>query len=43
MKVAIAFLAYLHKTEESKAIEELLSIPGFAASFREIGEDCYST
>ena len=28
-------LAYLQATEENKAIEELLSIPGFAASFRE--------
>lgn len=39
IKVAIAFLAYLHKTEESKVIEELLSIPGFAVSFRESVEN----
>lgn len=36
LQVVAAFLAYLHRTEETQAKKELLSIPGFAASFREM-------
>ncbi|MBD2210828.1 hypothetical protein H6G27_13185 [Nostoc linckia FACHB-104] len=35
LRVAVAFLAYLQETAETKVTEELLSIPGFAASFLE--------
>ncbi|OUL37560.1 hypothetical protein BV372_00930 [Nostoc sp. T09] len=35
LRVAVAFLAYLQATAENQVSEELLSIPGFAASFRE--------
>ena len=35
LQVAVAILAYLQETEENKATQELSSIPGLAASFRE--------
>ncbi|MBW4559609.1 MAG: hypothetical protein KME32_00375 [Mojavia pulchra JT2-VF2] len=33
LRVAVAFLAYLQETTENHVKEELMSIPGFAASF----------
>ena len=33
LRVAVAFLTYLQETAENKVTEELLTIPGFAASF----------
>jgi hypothetical protein len=37
LRVAVAIIAYLQKTEESEATEKLLlNIPDFAASFREM-------
>jgi hypothetical protein len=35
LRVAVAFLAYLQETAENKVTDELLTIPGFVASFRE--------
>lgn len=35
LQIAVAFLTYLQETEEKEVTEKLLSIPGFAASFRE--------
>ncbi|MEH2074975.1 MAG: hypothetical protein V7K57_11375 [Nostoc sp.] len=40
LRVAIAMIAYLQKTEESEATEKLLlNIPNFAEFFREIEQD----
>ncbi|MBW4477327.1 MAG: hypothetical protein KME54_10710 [Tolypothrix brevis GSE-NOS-MK-07-07A] len=40
MRVAVAILAYLQKTEESEATEKLLlNIPDFAESFREVEQN----
>ncbi|WP_017315937.1 hypothetical protein [Mastigocladopsis repens] len=36
LQVVATFLAYLQGREENQAKQELLTIPGFAASFREI-------
>jgi|GEM_PF-2563986 transcription antitermination factor NusA-like protein len=40
LRVAVAIIAYLQKTEETEATEKLLlNIPNFAESFREIEQN----
>ncbi|MEH2330295.1 hypothetical protein [Nostoc sp.] len=39
LRVAVAIIAYLQKTEESQATEKLLNIPDFAEYFREVEQN----
>lgn len=39
LQVAVAFLAYQQGTDAQEVTKELLSIPGFAASYREVEQN----
>ncbi|MFW9257425.1 hypothetical protein [Nostoc sp. CALU 546] len=39
LRIVVAIIAYLQKTEESEATEKLLHIPDFAEYFREVEQN----